>query len=360
MVDGSSDVSAAPPLIGVDGAGTATIVWFDGGVTLAARRMTVEGRLELPVTVGTPDTIGDSFRVASLGVDAAGNATVAWQRVIFDSSYPHGGTIISASVYARRLRADGNLGPVLGLETGPAQATDPRVAVPASGRAIVAWRSYDHYGNYAVRMATVESDGTLMRSPDVYNSTAFASGPPALAAGPAGEAVAAWTHGPLLARSVALGESGPVATLDPEGASSIATAVDESGVASVVWTVTAGDTTQIRARHVGLTGQPGRLLRVYETQDRVKGLSVAVDPAGDVIAAWTRIRRARPHVYSVKARAVGAHDRLGKLRTLASGTRQFLSSPDVGADADGTVTVAWADRVSKRRVKSVIRVARTQ
>jgi len=55
----------------------------------------------------------------SVGVDAAGNATIVWARALIDASFPHGPETLSASAYARRLNADASMGPLLELEPGP-------------------------------------------------------------------------------------------------------------------------------------------------------------------------------------------------------------------------------------------------
>jgi hypothetical protein len=358
-LDASSDASAVP-LVAVDSAGTATVLWFDDGRTLVARRMTAQGRLGPLVTVGPRETNGDSFRMASLGVDAAGNATIAWQRV-FAVGGPHDTVdILSASVFVRRLNADGTLGPLLELEPGSGENRVPLVAVAASGRAIVAWDHYDGYGQSALRMATFESDGTLARLPDIFIGGVD---DPALAIDTRGNAIAAWSRfGSVFARGLGMNGFGPVLPIGVDAVSSIEVAVGGSGIATVVWEVgNVGEyPNAIHARRVGPAGAQGSPLGIYDGVDRVKGLSVAVDPTGDATTTWTRVGLGpgRPRTYSVEALGIGAHLRLGTPRTLASRTRHFLSSPDVAADGRGTVTVAWAERLSRGRGKSVVRLAR--
>jgi hypothetical protein len=353
-LDARTDIYASGPAIALDSSGTATVVWFDVGHALVARRMTREGRLG-PVATIAGETVETNVRFAAVGVDAAGNATVVWERAFIDFSYPHGPETIRASVYARRLNADGSLGPLLDLESGAGESTDPHVAVATSGRAIVSWRHYDGYGHYALRMATIDSDGTLVHAPDIVNSDQVGYGTTALAAGER-EAIAVWSvSGSVLGR-VGLH---PAVTLGPGGfSSSTELAVDGFGVATAVWTVGAAYPDEVSARRFGAEGAVGSALDLFGGPDRVKGLSVAVDANGDAIAVWTRISRTRPRRYAVEAIGIGAYGRLGKLRTIAPRSRRFRSSPDVAADAHGTATIGWADRLSRSGPRSAIRLVR--
>jgi hypothetical protein len=357
-LDAGTDMNASGPSVAVDSSGTATAVWFDVGHALVARRITRDGRLGPLVTIAG-ETVETNVRFAAVGVDGAGNATVVWERAYIDFGYPHSPETIRASAFARRLNADGGLGPLLDLESGAGESTDPHVAVAASGRAIVAWRNYDLYGHYALRMATVEQDGTLVRAPDIFNSDQGGFGASALVAGERGDAIAVSSAlGSVVGRvglrpRVALGP-----TLGNGVASSAELAVDGSDVATAAWTVGYPYPHELSARRFGAGGAVGPPIGLYAGRDRVKGLSVAVDATGDATAAWTRISRTRSRRYAVAALGIGAHGRLGKLRTLAAPTRRFLSGPYLAADARGTVIVAWAERLSRSGPKSAIRLAR--
>jgi hypothetical protein len=92
-----------------------------------------------------------SLPLSGLGTDAQGNSVIAWEEQ--PDAY---------KAKARRLAADGTLGPVLDLDPG-LPGRDPVVAMAASGRAFVAWRAYDEENPFAtgVRGRWIETDNSL-------------------------------------------------------------------------------------------------------------------------------------------------------------------------------------------------------
>jgi hypothetical protein len=123
--------------------------------------------------------------LSGLGTDAQGNTLIAWEEQPKDPS-----------AMARRLAANGTLGPVLDLDPG-LPGRSPAVAMAPSGRAFVAWRAPADGNSFAtgVRGRWLETDGSL---------------------------------GPVL--TLAVGNEGVLNAGNP-----LLTAVDTSGVATIAW-----------------------------------------------------------------------------------------------------------------------------
>jgi len=88
------------------------------------------------------DTFGDSQDV---GVDAQGNALLAWTRTSTD------GMTYRRTVYARWINIASGAGDEVMLEDGGLDCLDVMVSVAPDGNALVSWRSYDADGNAWVR-----------------------------------------------------------------------------------------------------------------------------------------------------------------------------------------------------------------
>jgi hypothetical protein len=113
------------PKVAVDTDGDALIVW-DGGYGIEARSRTAAGALGVLQDVSGISIVGKP----DLGLDAAGNAFIAWER--------HSG--VNVSIVARRRTAAGvlvaafhNMSATVGLHE------NPRVAMAGTGDLVVAW-----------------------------------------------------------------------------------------------------------------------------------------------------------------------------------------------------------------------------
>ena len=121
----------------VSPAGDATVVWnqLGGGGVIQARRIAADGTLGPTIDLGAGD---DEQGDPVVAVDPAGTATVLWLRPSI------GGSVITA----RRIAPDGTPGPTLDL-TGPSDHIPAaitgvvvRVAVDRTGVATATWDNF--------------------------------------------------------------------------------------------------------------------------------------------------------------------------------------------------------------------------
>ena len=169
------------------------------GQALLTRHMGVGGVLGPERDVREFPT--DNADMASLAVDAAGNAQVVWRNVSAVSGH---------SIQTRRELPDGSLGPVQTLGQYSGLSPEPQVALDAHGAAHHVWLT--EAGSKTVVMARSRaSDGSLGPIQQLSASSSGSGGNaayPAVAGGPNGRPVAARTRttdaGPELVQGAVL------------------------------------------------------------------------------------------------------------------------------------------------------------
>jgi hypothetical protein len=334
--------------VAVDGDGDATFAWIrsvDGSYRAQTRTRTASGSLTPVRTLSGSDA--SSARVA---VTVDGDAIFAWTRQIGGAS----------RVQSRARSAAGVLSPVQTLSgvVGYPFAPVPRVGLDASGNAVVAWIR-DHYDEAGedrvgvVQTRTRFTDGTLGRVQDL---SAPQLGVDSVRVGvdPGGDAVFAWlcgichAHDTVVARSrSADGSLGPVQDLSAPGqfAYEPEVAVDADGGALVTW-----------SRFVRVPPSPDRpddhcCYRIEgRWRSRLGALSpvrllspagqdarwpdVAVDEDGDAVVTWSGDER-------VRARVRPAAGVLGPVSTLSAAGRRALGGAPVAMDPSGDAAVTW-------------------
>src|SRR3954454_18013447 len=120
-------------------------------VALAAPAAAQAGFSEdlVPVSEVFTNSGGDA-----VAVDASGDAIVAW------TSAPN--SMEKRTLKARRIKADGTLGPVLALSDGTLVASAPEVAFAGNGRAVVTWTEIVPPGaNSALEARVIGPDDSL-------------------------------------------------------------------------------------------------------------------------------------------------------------------------------------------------------
>ena len=167
-----------------------------------------------------------------VAVDPQGRATVVWEAL---------GPESTALIQVVRLNAFGLPGPVRTLDQlpkNPPQCPCPEVAVDPSGRATIAWQSYDGNSQMikAVQMDASESLGPV----HTLSDTSKDAWDQRLAADPQGRVTIAWRYpSEDVVESVRLdsdGEPEAVNTLaEAEGVGFLDVAVDPQGNATVAW-----------------------------------------------------------------------------------------------------------------------------
>jgi hypothetical protein len=325
------------PWLAIAPSGTATVAWLDQG-GLHARRVTSRGRRGRIYRIGSPDAA--SATDADVAVDPRGNATLVWGTALTQSSQdplPPAPTV----AHARRLSAQGGLGPTIDLTTGSMLNQNPRVAVTPSGPALVVWESCCPA---VVATITIARNGALGQLGVLGPGPASGLGVSPildLAIDRRGNAIAGWvaSSGVEARRILPGGSLGPPHLLAPgANQSSPQVAVDRRANATVVWQDTRADFRGfIQSRRVGRTGSLGPLLLLSAAGSPGDGQpQVAVRPAGDATIAW--IHSIDFSTDAIQARNVGPNGGRGAIPTVDVGSVRDLK---VVADARGMVTAAW-------------------
>lgn len=363
----ASRTSRAGPWLALSRAGTTIAVWYDDKGFLLARRMARSGSIGRVVQVSPVPAVGDYGLQASVAVDGAGNATIAWPRLVVRETDPYGGVeYLSATVHARRLMANGRLSPVIDLPSGGRLASSPRVAVARSGRASVTWQVFrqDPVSLYA---ATIGRNGSVGPARELTQSAPPLPGYPyELASNARGDVAVVWISAQVMARRIAAGgKLGPVDTIGPvktgEYTLPLDVGIDRTGNATVVWqnAPLESPANLIRSRRIDTLDRSGALRKLYDAPLGAMEPRVAVDAGGTAVAAWVRVTMTGDDpAYSLKARAISRRGQIERTRTIAPRSLGFISAPELVMDEHGIVTVAWWDLLDRRDPRIVIRVAR--
>jgi hypothetical protein len=323
------------PQLGVADSGATVMVWhtweFPGGYKLFARRMTPAGRLgPVRMIAEVTDAVRDADPGERLAVDAAGNATIVWNRVV-GTPADHGSNVTSSTVQIRRFDADGSLGPVVEIPSQGARDFAPRLAGEPSGRAVVTWVRFTE-DQIWVRAALIDRDGTLGVARDVSAPGPYWSGGAAeVVLDVRGKATISWgaPRGGRDVRTVRQLSSrglGPLRSLGP-GASALL-AVDRFGTATLVWV----DFAQVKARQIRRDGTLGPQRTLSAPSLDVPRAALATDGLGNTTVVWAGAR--------VQARRLSREGRLGRVWTLTPDGPPG-AMPAVVADARGVVTAVW-------------------
>jgi hypothetical protein len=325
-----ADRDAQFPDVGVGG-GSAVVVWEDQlNGAVQARRAFPDGSLGRIVDVAPVALAFDGTRVA---VDAAGNATIVWLRVVAGKK----------QAQTRTLKADGSLTPVQGLSDAALDATGSRVAIRPNGDATFVWRR-----NAIVQTRTrTASNGLLSAVQDV--SAAGENGAQAdVGVDGAGNATFVWRRhngaNTVIAtrRRTAAGALGAVKDLSSPGQNAIdaAVAVDANDDAAFIWRRDNGSNVLLAQ---STTRKPDgtftKLQTISSPGQNVTTLGAGIDAAGNATFAWERFDGANSIAHARRFTAATAT--YGATKTL-SAAGASASQLGVGVAPAGDAFFAWA------------------
>jgi len=235
----------------------------------------------------------------------------------------------------------------------------PALAIDGAGDALLAY----HVGTSATHLnrgggiaIARRSAGGAFSQPTVVDRAV--SSAPAVALGPDGTGIVAWTHGHgVYAVSVeAGGRLGKVKRIaSPGSVTSLVAAAGRDAAATLAWIgahrVGKGRTARTR-RDVHAMGRTAghtfaRVNTVASTTDFLRTLSIAADEDDQVTLAWSREHFGDDHSIGtngitsvVLATTAAAGERFPVPQTVASGGRLYRGTPAVTA-ADGRVAMSW-------------------
>jgi hypothetical protein len=359
--------NARLPQVAIAPSGVATVVWEaeDGPAHLVqARRIDAGGAAGPVIDVSEPGERAFNARVA---VDAAGDATVVWER-------PAGPDWIART---RRIDPAGALGAARDVSPAGAVARLPRVAVDASGVATVLWRVEG--ADDVLQARRVDPAGALgpvldVSAPgDVLGHEVVASSGAALAAwsrldgggyvaearivgaasppfplsdpgvdaqvggvasAPGGDATVVWETGAHAIQARRAGAAGPAGAVHDLGTGDAPqVAVDASGAAAVVWL---GAAESVALRRLAPT--PGDAQTLSAAGETAEGAAVAVDGTGNAVVAWRSFADAGDLVRARGASVGGALAAPADVSALS----EEVEPPRLAVDAAGDAVAAWA------------------
>ncbi|HEV2811754.1 MAG TPA: hypothetical protein VGW10_00770, partial [Solirubrobacteraceae bacterium] len=274
---------------------------------------------------------GGSASGAGIAAHPAGGGAVAWKRAS------------DSRVVVRRVAPDGALDEVGAVSGEAATSATPAVGL-AGADTVVGWIC-DGDDHFLVRR--IGSDGALGPVWDVSQSSLNEiNGASALAANASGRVAVAWrrpSDSDVLFRAfdVATGPSSAIVELtsDPDIAlygTNVQVAIGADGAAAVVWH--RNTDCDIIVRRIDAAGNAGPQEDVSGQPDSAVGdtnPSVAIDDAGDAIAAWHR--DVDHHAVTRRWRADGS---LADLADIASGQPASMANFGIAA-LPASAAVAW-------------------
>jgi hypothetical protein len=279
---------------------------------------------------------------AQVAVDTSGNATVVWRQ--------SDGT--RDNIWANRYSAPtGSWGKAQLLETDNAgYATDPQVAVDASGNATAVWYQYDGMRNniWSNRYsATTGTWGTAQLIETENLGHAFA---PQVAMDASGNATAVWfqSDGPRNniwsnRYSATTGSWGKALLIENAtgNGGTVQVGVDASGNATAVWQQHDGSRYNIWSNRYNATTTSWGQAVLIETNNagNATGPQVAVNASGDATAVWKQHDGSRHNIWSNRYSAkTGTWATAQLIETNNSG---HAYDAQVAMDAGGNATAVW-------------------
>jgi hypothetical protein len=285
------DLSAAGrnserPQIALDAAGDATAVWrrYDGFDFIAeTSSRPAGGAWSVPEPLSAP---GESAEALELAGNAAGDAAAVWRRrsgadfVVECASRPAGGSWEAAT----------------GVSSSGEDADNPQVALDAAGGLTAVW--LHHAATYIAESASRPVGGSW-GAPVELSDPGKSAQALQLAVGLGGEAIAIWTRPTgqaIIVQAAGRPAGGPwEAPLDltstAEGIVKAATpqaAIGPQGEAVAIWTSTEGSPAVVLSSSRPAAGAWSPPEALSETGSGTIDPRVALDPAGDGIAIWSR------------------------------------------------------------------------
>jgi len=327
------------PDVAMDGQGRTVAVWSQG-VGSAFRPF---ASLYTPYVGWTAPVELDTVRAGNaeqptVAMNAAGRAVAVW--VLRNGA--------QADLYAAEYAPGGGWSTPRVVESRGEPVSTPRVAVDDAGNALAVWRQSD--GTAESAWAARLSVGVGWSAPLLLETEAGAVTAPALAAVPTGEALAAWTQpdaqgtARVRASRFAPDTGWTVAEQLPEAATQapVAAALSVDSSAVVVFRGPMGappSVSAFAARYEPGTGW-GSSVELGAALSSTEEPSVAMDPWGRALVAWTGPGSSSPQAIQIRRYSPGGGWVRLPLETSTSG------QPVVAADGQGNFQLLWVENAS--------------
>jgi hypothetical protein len=326
--------SASWSKVGIDAAGDATAVWTrSDGLHLVAQA----GERPVGGSWGAPiDLSGSSGNAESptLAVDPAGDAIVAWKLHLAGSE----------AIEVSYKPAGGSWQAPEAIEFGAAVVETPAVAIDDAGDAVLIWRQ--GVGGNHVILASSRPAGGSWASPLAISSSALNAEAPDVAMSASGTAIAVWQSSSG-ATSVVESNALPLggSWTGEEAISAPATVTEPphvvadpaTGDFTAIWSRSGtGLVAEVASRPAG--GGWGTPEQISTPALEAHAPVVAVDSAGDAIAAWYRFDGSVGSVEGVERAAGGPWASPARLSPIGS----EAEAPQVAMSPAGATQVVWS------------------
>jgi hypothetical protein len=326
----ADDTSVDNPHVALDGSGNAVAVWQSEGLVQATVRPAGGpwgARQEISARVGATDP--------QVALDPAGNSVVVWVRS--DGS--------NSRVQSAARAAGGPWGSPQDLSAPGQSAGGPQVALDAAGNAVSVWVRSD--GSNSRVQAAVRPAGGTWETPQDLSAAGLHASAPDVALDPAGDAVVVWLSsssqygdGALVQVAVrpAAGAWTPPEDISPANSSDPQVALDPARNAIAVWEHFPGGSAPVQAAVRPAGGAWGDPQDISAQDELAIQPRVALDSAGNALALWTRLGLG---AWSVRAAARPAGGSWGAPQNLsASGEFAFL--PELALNPAGDAVAVWS------------------
>jgi hypothetical protein len=321
---------------GIDDSGRAVAVWTDSqGSGVSVRSSTYSGgawSASKPLSPPNEEAAGPT-----IAVNGNGDAVAAWHSKI---GAPY---VVRA---ATRVAAGGWSSVHTISSAAPADAFVPRVAIDAHGDAVVVWQE-NGAGNRLVGAATRHA-GAPWAAAKTLSSPVRDSTRPKVAIDAAGDATAIWDSSSGYGYGIICSVTGSAVSGDWNLPKDVAfagqsgrpeIAMNLAGDAVVAWQRQNKKTYIETSVRSGPGGAWQAAQAVSDPTQEADDERVAIDGAGNVVAAWTQWSQLDHAAYASTRSAVDASWSPGQLLAAP----QKSASIDVGVDAAGDATAVYVD-----------------
>jgi len=326
--------SASWSKVGIDAAGNATAVWTrSDGLHLLAQvaERPLGGSWGAPIDLSPPSGNAES---PTLAVGPAGDVVVAWKQRLAGSE----------AIEVSYKPAGGSWGAPEALEFGAAVVETPAVAIDAAGDAAVIWRQ--GVGGNHVILATSKPANGSWQAPVAISSSALNAEAPDVAMSASGTAAAVWQSSSG-ATSVAESNYLPLGgSWTGEEAISVPATVTEpphvvanpaTGAFTAIWSRSGtGLVAEVASRPASGGWQAPEQISTPALEAHAP--VVAVDSAGDAVAAWYRFDGSVGSVEGAVLAAGGAW--ASPVRMSPVGAE--AEAPQVAMSPAGTARAVWS------------------
>jgi len=246
------------------------------------------------------------------------------------------------SIWANRYTPATGWGSPMLVETHDLQALRPKVAFDAAGNALVVWEQEDggRFNVWSNRYVAGQGWGTA--APIETSDANISFNSPRLAVHASGNAVVAWVQdGSVWANQYRAGEGWGTPVLleeDAESAEHPDVAMDGDGNAMVVWRQGDGTRYDIWFNRATPDGRWGTASLVETEDASTASPRVAVNANGTAFAVWWQDQGAYATVWSSR---YTPEDGWGKAEPVQPDVPDFLKEPEIVVDAAGNALTIW-------------------